>query len=192
MTAIERAAPRDTSMGFSPLEGLMMATRGGDMDPGAITYLQRREGFSPEVTERLLYYNCGLQGVAGESDMRRLLAREDAEARLAVEMYCHRARKYLGAYLAVLGGADAILFGGGVGENAPFVRGKILANMEWAGIALDAQANSAAVATEARISRPQSRTEIWVIPVDEAAILAQEAVAVVRPHEAIHRKENKS
>ncbi len=192
MTAVERAAPRDTSMGFSPLEGLMMATRGGDMDPGVITYLQRREVFSPEVVERLLYYNCGLQGVAGESDMRRLLAREDAEARLAVEMYCHRARKYLGAYLAVLGGADAILFGGGVGENAPFVRGKILANMEWAGVALDAQANRAAVGTEARISRPESRTEIWVIPVDEAAILAQEAAAVVRPAEATSRKENKS
>lgn len=190
MTAIERGAPRDTSMGFSPLEGLMMATRGGDVDPGVITWLQRREGFSPEMVERLLYYNCGLQGVAGESDMRRLLVREDAQARLAVEMYCHRARKYLGAYLAVLGGAEAILFGGGVGENAPFVRGKILANMEWAGIALDAQANSAAVATEACISRPQSRTEIWVIPVDEAAILAQEAVAVVRLAEATGRKEN--
>ncbi len=178
MTAIERGAPRDTSMGFSPLEGLMMATRGGDIDPGAITYLQRREGFSPEVTERLLYHDCGLQGVAGESDMRRLLARDDAEARLAVEMYCHRARKYLGAYLALLGGADAFLFGGGVGENAPFVREKILANMEWAGIALDAGANRAAVGIEARVSRPESRTEIWVIPVDEAAILAEEALTV--------------
>jgi acetate kinase len=192
MTAVERGAPRDTSMGFSPLEGLMMATRGGDVDPGVITYLQRREVFSPEVIERLLYYNCGLQGVAGESDMRRLLAREDAEARLAVEMYCHRARKYLGAYLAVLGGAQAILFGGGVGENAPFVRGKILANMEWAGVALDAQANSVTVGTEARISRPESRTEIWVIPVNEAAILAREAVAVMRQRETISRKESKS
>lgn len=192
MTAIERGAPRDTSMGFSPLEGLMMATRGGDLDPGVITWLQRREVFSPEVVERLLYYNCGLQGVAGESDMRRLLARDDAQARLAVEMYCHRARKYLGAYLAVLGGAEAILFGGGVGENAPSVRGKILADMEWAGIALDAQANRAAVAAEARISRPQSRTEIWVIPVDEAATLAQEAAAVVRPAETTGRKENTS
>ncbi len=192
MTAVERGAPRDTSMGFSPLEGLMMATRAGDLDPGVITWLQRREVLSPEVVERMLYYNCGLQGVAGESDMRRLLAREDADARLAVEMYCHRARKYLGAYLAVLGGAEAILFGGGVGENAPSVRAKILAGMEWAGIAPDAQANRAAVATEARICRPQSRTEIWVIPVDEAAILAQEAVAVTRPHEAIRRKENKS
>jgi len=192
MTAVERGEPRDTSMGFSPLEGLMMATRGGDMDPGVITYLQRREAFSLEVIERLLYHNCGLQGVAGESDMRRLLAREDAEARLAVEMYCHRARKYLGAYLAVLGGADAILFGGGVGENAPFVREKILANMEWAGIALDTQANRAVVGTEACISKPVSRTEIWVIPVDEAAILAQEAVAVTRPRESIGRKGNKS
>lgn len=189
MTAIERGVPRDTSMGFSPLEGLMMATRGGDMDAGVITWLQRREGFSPEVTEQLLYYNCGLQGVAGESDMRRLLARDDADARLAVEMYCHRARKYLGAYLAVLGSAEAILFGGGVGENAPVVREKILAGMEWAGIGLDAEANRAAVATEACISRPRSRVEVRVIPVDEAAILAQEAVAAMRPRETTGRKE---
>ena len=192
MTAVERGAPRDTSMGFSPLEGLMMATRGGDVDPGVITYLQRHELFTPEAIERLLYHDCGLQGVAGESDMRRLLAREDAEARLAVEMYCHRARKYLGAYLAVLGGAEAILFGGGVGENAPFVRAKILANMEWAGVTLDAQANRAAVGTEARISRPESRTEIWVIPVDEATILAEEALAVMRQRETISRKESRT
>ncbi|MEW6331337.1 MAG: acetate/propionate family kinase [Pseudomonadota bacterium] len=192
MTAVERGTPLDTSMGFSPLEGLMMATRGGDTDPGVITWLQRREVFSPEVIERLLYYNCGLQGVADESDMRRLLARNDAEARLAIDMYCHRARKYLGAYLAVLGGAEAILFGGGVGENAPPVRRKILTNMEWAGIMFDAQANRATVGVEGCINRSQSRTEIWVIPVDEAAILAREAVAVTRPHEAIRRKEDMS
>jgi acetate kinase len=192
MTAVERAVPRDTSMGFSPLEGLMMATRGGDMDPGVITYLEQHETFGPEAMERLLYYNCGLQGVAGESDMRRLLARQDAQARLAVEMYCHRARKYLGAYLAVLGGADAILFGGGVGENAPFVRGKILADMEWAGIEIDVPANHAVVGTEACINRPGSRTEIWVIPVDEAVILAQEAVTLTQKHESVSRKENES
>ncbi|MEW6332191.1 MAG: acetate/propionate family kinase [Pseudomonadota bacterium] len=189
MTAVERGVARDTSMGFSPLEGLMMATRGGDVDPGVITWLQRRELFSPEVVERLLYYNCGLQGVAGESDMRRLLARDDVDARLAIEMYCYRARKYLGAYLAVLGGAEAILFGGGVAENAPPIREGILADMEWAGIMLDAQANRATVGTEARISRPQSRVEVWVIPVDEATILAQEAVAVTRSRETTGRKE---
>ena len=178
MTAIERGAARDTSMGFSPLEGLMMATRGGDMDPGVITYLQRREVFSPEVIERLLYHDCGLQGVAGDSDMRHLLAREDAEARLAVEMYCQRARKYLGAYLAVLGGADAVLFGGGVGEHAPEVRARILAGMEWCGLHIDAAANAAATDGETCISAGDSRVAVWVIPVDEAAILAQEALAV--------------
>lgn len=192
MTAVENGAPRDTSMGFSPLEGLMMATRGGDVDPGLITYIQQHEGYTSEAIERLLYCNCGLQGVADETDMRRLLERDDDAAQLAVEMYCHRARKYLGAYLSVLGGAEAILFGGGVGEHAPIVREKILANMEWAGIVLDAQANRAASGTEARISQTQSRTEIWVIPVDEAAVLAQEAVAVTRPGAAIDRKENAS
>lgn len=189
MTAVERGVARDTSMGFSPLEGLMMATRGGDVDPGVITCLQRREIFSPEVVERLLYYNCGLQGVAGESDMRQLLARDDADARLAIEMYCYRARKYLGAYLAVLGGAEAILFGGGVAENAPPIREGILADMEWAGIMLDEQANRATIATEARISQPQSRVEVWVVPVDEATILAQEAVAVTRSRVTTGRKE---
>lgn len=191
MTAVRDGRPLDTSMGFSPTEGLMMATRSGDVDPGLITYLQRHEGLTPEATERLLTRESGLLGVAGEADMQALLARDDADARLALDMYCQRARKYLGAYLAVLGGADAILFGGGVGEHAPFVRGKILADMEWAGVALDAQANRTAVGAEARLSRPQSRTDIWAIPVDEAVILAQQAVVAVRPRETIGRKESK-
>lgn len=178
MTAIRDGRPLDTSMGFSPTEGLMMATRSGDVDPGLITYLQRHEGLTPAATEKLLNRESGLLGVAGEADMRALLAREDADAKLALEMYCRRARKYLGAYLALLGGADAVLFGGGVGENAPAVRERILAGMEWAGIALDTRRNAAAAGTEARITCPNSHAQAWVIPVDEAAILAQAAAAV--------------
>jgi len=111
--------------------------------------------------------------------MRRLLATDDPQARLAVALYCYRARKYLGAYLAVLGGADAILFGGGVGENAAAVRAGILDGLEWTGIHLDAAANQSTTGREGRISTADSRIQAWVIPVDEAQILAQEALVVM-------------
>ena len=177
VTAIDRGRPLDTSMGFSPLEGLVMATRCGDLDPGLVTFLQRAERLSAADMERLLNENSGLRGVSGISgDMRTLLAADNPRARLAVHLYCYRARKYLGAYLAVLGGADAILFGGGVGENAAAVRAAILDGMDWAGIQLDAAANNAASGREGRISQTDSRTEVWVIPVDESRILAQEAL----------------
>jgi acetate kinase len=185
MTAIRAGRPLDTSMGFSPTEGLMMATRSGDVDPGLITYLQQHEGLTSAATEALLNRESGLLGVAGEADMRALLAREDADAKLALDMYCRRARKYLGAYLALLGGAEAILFGGGVGENAGTVRAGILAGMEWAGIALDAERNAAAAGTEACITGPNSHTQAWAIPVDEAAILAQAAAAVIAGAHAV-------
>jgi acetate kinase len=180
-------------MGFSPLEGLVMATRGGDIDPGLLLFLQRAEGLTPEQMERLLNEESGLLGLSGASgDMRQLLAAEDDVAQLAVEVYCYRARKYVGAYLAALGGTQAILFGGGVGEHAPPVRAKILAGMHRLGIALDANANRAAIGTEALISRRGSEVEVWVIPVDEARILAEEAVAVVRPPAAMSCKGEKS
>lgn len=181
VAAIRDGRAIDTSMGFTPLEGLVMATRSGDVDPGLLLYLQRAEGLSPERLEALLSEQSGLSGVSGLSgDMRVLLESDEPAARLAVEHYCHRARKYLGAYLALLGGADAILFGGGVGENAPFVREKILTNMEWAGIELDAARNAAAVSNEACVNSASSRIAAWVIPVDEATVLAQEAVALAQ------------
>jgi len=177
VTAIDRGRPLDTSMGFSPLEGLVMATRCGDLDPGLVTFLQRAENLSAADLERLLNENSGLRGVSGISgDMRALLAADNPRARLAVQLYCYRARKYLGAYLAVLGGADAILFGGGVGENAASVRAAILDGMDWTGIRIDSAANNATAGREGLISKTDSRTEVWVIPVDESRILAQEAL----------------
>jgi len=131
ITATEHGAVRDTSMGFSPLEGLVMATRCGDVDAGLVIHLQRQAGLSPAATDRLLNESSGLLGLSGISgDMRVLLASENPHARLAVDLYCYRARKYIGAYLAVLGGVDAILFGGGVGENAPEIRARILDGLE--------------------------------------------------------------
>mgnify|MGYP001187772061 FL=1 len=178
-TAIARGRPLDTSMGFSPLEGLVMATRPGDVDPGAMVYLQRALGWGPNELDDLLNNHSGLLGLSGLSgDMRVLLSSDSPEARLAVELYCYRARKYVGAYMAVLAGADGILFGGGVGEHAPQVRQAILRDMEWCGVALDPEANAAATSGEHRISRADS-LDVWVVPVDEAAVLAEEAIRVV-------------
>jgi len=177
VTATLDGRAQDTSMGFSPLEGLVMATRSGDVDPALVTYLQRTEGSSSADMDRLLNERSGLLGVSGVSgDMRVLLNGSEPRMRLAVDLYAYRARKYLGAYLAVLGGADGILFGGGVGEHAAAVRAAILDGMAWAGIRLDAAANAATVGREGRISHAGSAIEAWVIPVDEARVLAKEAL----------------
>lgn len=180
ITAIHRSRAVDTSMGFTPLEGLVMATRSGDVDPGLLTFLQRTEGLTPEQLERVLNDESGLLGLSGESaDMKRLLDSPTPDARLAIDVYCYRVRKYIGAYVAALGGADAILFGGGVGEHAATVRGKILAGLGSLGIALDVAANQATVGVEGKISADDSRVQVWVITVDESAVLARAARAVV-------------
>ncbi|SOD41159.1 acetate/propionate family kinase [Nitrosovibrio sp. Nv4] len=179
ITAIEDGLPRDTSMGFSPLEGLMMAVRSGDIDPGLITFLQRQENLTPEQLDQLLNQRSGLLGVSGISgDIRELLKSDDERARLAVDLYCYRVRKYVGAYLAVLGGAQAIVFGGGVGENVPAVREKILTGMQWCGVEIDLERNHGSNGTSL-ISSQTSRVEVWVIPVNEATILAREADVVM-------------
>jgi acetate kinase len=181
MTATLCGKAQDTSMGFSPLEGLVMATRSGDVDAGVLAFLQRTQKLTTEEMESLLNNKSGLLGVSEISnDMRVLLASDDPRAARAVELYCYRARKYLGAYLTVLGGADGVLFGGGVGENAAVVREKILSGMEWCGIELDRDANNKATGCEALISTSQSKIEVWVVPVDEATSLAREASLLVR------------
>ncbi len=180
ITAIRQGRVVDTSMGFTPLEGLVMATRCGDIDAGAVLYLQREAGYSLDDMDRLLNHKSGLLGLSGESaDMRDLLRSQEPAAQFAIELFCYRARKYIGAYLAVLGGADAILFGGGVGENSALVRKKILAGMEWMGIDLDCKRNTAVVGTEDRISSSESQTEIRVVSVDESTLIAKEAVRLV-------------
>ena len=193
ITAIRDGQTVDTSMGFSPLEGLVMATRSGDVDPGLLLFLQGAEGLTPERMERLLNEEAGLLGLSGVSgDMRRLLDADEAGTRLAVDVYCYRARKYIGAYLAALGGADAILFGGGVGEQAPEVRAQILTGLDGLGIVLDADANRAAMGAERCISQRGSATGVWVVPVDEAVILAQAALAVTAAPKAVDVQEEKS
>lgn len=180
ITAIDRGIAVDTSMGFTPLEGLVMATRCGDVDPGLLIFLQQAEALSPEQLEHALNHESGLLGLSGESaDMQQLLASSDPDARLAVDLYCYRVRKYIGAYVAVLGGVDGIVFGGGVGEYAPAVRRKILSGLATFGISTDSEANRAAVGVETRISDDDSNVDIWVQPVDEAEILARKAMELI-------------
>jgi acetate kinase len=171
-----------TSMGFTPLAGLVMGTRSGDVDPGALLYVMERTGMSPAQASRELNEASGLLGLAGTADMRELLAREqkaDPGAVLAVELFCRRARQYVGAYLAELGGADLIVFGGGIGENSPPVRCRILAGLEWAGIRLNADANAASIGVAADLAAQESRVAIQVIPVDEASVIASDAAALL-------------
>lgn len=176
IAAIKGMIAVDTSMGFSPLEGLIMSTRSGDIDPGIIIYLQRSPGFPIDRIEDILNYSSGLKGLSETSEnMKVLLETDTPQARFAIESYCYRARKYIGSYLAVLENADAIIFGGGVGENAPLVRELILKGMVWCGIELDLETNSTTMGQECCISSSASKVEVWVIPVDEATILAEEA-----------------
>ena len=174
----------DTSMGFTPLEGLVMGTRAGDLDPAIPLLLVEREGLPPGRVETILNNQSGLLGLSRRSnDMRDLLQAEaagDADAALAIDSFCYRARKYLGAYLAVLGGADAVVFGGGIGEHSAAVRGRICSGLEELGLALDASANAEASGGDRRISAPSSRTEAWVVAVDEAAVIARDVVACLQ------------
>ncbi len=177
-TATRAGQAMDTSMGFTPLEGLVMGTRAGDLDPALVPYLMRKEGLTADEIEHRLNRRSGLLGVSGRSnDMRDLLAAAaggDPRARLAVDLFCHRARKYLGAYLAALGGADAVAFSGGIGERSPEVRARIAGGMEWCGLALDPAANAAAAGVEACISAAGSRIRVFAIPSDEESAIARE------------------
>ncbi len=186
-TAIRDGTPLDTSMGFSPNEGLVMATRSGDVDPGLVTWLQREQGLDPTATEALLNEESGLLGVSGISgDMRELLQSTEREAEFAIELFCYRVRKYVGAYAAVLGGIDAILVGGGVGEHSPEVRDRILEGLEFLGVRVDGECNRAVIEGEGRIDTNGSAVALWVIPVDEEAQLAAEALRLLQTGVGTH------
>src|SRR5579872_680838 len=168
IAAIERGLPLDISMGFSPLEGLVMATRSGDVDAAIIPFLQRRLARTSAEILELLNTESGIAGLSGgETHLGKLAADPGPKAQFAVDLYCYRIRKYIGAYLAVLGGCDGIVFGGGDGEHVPAVRERILTGLQWAGVTLDPTANAAALGQEACISAADSRTHVHVIPVDE-------------------------
>jgi acetate kinase len=180
IAAIRAGQPLDTSMGFSPLEGLVMATRSGDLDPASVAYLQTQLNLSGEQVVELLNHQSGLAGLSGsDANPEALLADASAQSQFAAELYCYRIRKYLGAYLTVLEGCDGIVFGGGVGEHAAGVRARALAGLSWAGIALDGALNAAARGGEACISAPDAAVRIHVVAVDENAALAAAAAAII-------------
>jgi acetate kinase len=186
IAAIRAGNSVDTSMGLTPLEGLVMGTRSGDIDPAIVDFVAAKEGLTAQEVETLLNKQSGLLGISGlTNDMRELLdeahENDDRRARLAIEIFCYRARKYIGAYLAALDGADALVFTGGIGENSPEIRKKICANLEWLGLKLNDQRNGAHLkGREGLISEDDSRLAAYVIPTDEELLIARDTVRAVR------------
>lgn len=187
--AIKGGSSVDTSMGMTPLEGLVMGTRSGDLDPAIVSVIARKEGMSSSEVDSLLNTQSGLLGVSGlTNDMRELQAElkehDDRRVRLAIELFSYRARKYIGAYLAAMGGADAIVFTGGIGENSPEVRSRICTGMEWAGLKFDDAKNQETIGREGKISTEDSKLLAYAIPTDEELLIARDTVRVIQgvPH----------
>jgi acetate kinase len=187
--AIRGGASVDTSMGMTPLEGLVMGTRSGDVDPAIVNLIAIKEGLSTQEVETLLNTQSGLLGVSGLSNDMRILQSElkehdDRRVRLAIDVFCYRARKYIGAFLACMGGADAVVFTGGIGENAPAIRAGICEGLQWAGLQLDDARNQQTNGREGMISTDDSRLQAYVIPTDEELLIARDTVRCIlgEPH----------
>ncbi len=176
LCAIRDGRSVDTSMGMTPLAGLVMGTRSGDLDPSIVFDLVEKEELTLAEVHTLLNKYSGLLGLSGyAADMRDLLAEADdgdVRCRQAVDVFCYRARGYVGQYLAALGGADALVFTAGIGANSPRIRAQVCAGLEGLGIEIDASRNEAAVGTAARISAEASATEVWAIPTNEELVIA--------------------
>jgi acetate kinase len=182
MAAVRDQVCVDTTMGFTPASGLVMSTRSGDIDPGLVAFLAQSEGMTPAQFDLVVNHQSGLLGVSGTSaDMQELLAREseDHRAAEAVSLFCYQARKWIGAYAAVLGGVDTLVFSGGIGENAPPVRARICEGLEFLGIEIEQQRNAK---TAEVISTEASRVTVRVIRTDEELMIARSVCDVVRPH----------
>ena len=184
ITAIEKGKSIDTSMGFTPLEGLLMGTRCGDIDPAVILYLMSRDELTLHDMSTLLNKFSGLYGISAQSnDMRELIAaaaKEDKQCQVAIDAFCYRLRKYIGAYTASLGHVDGLVFTGGIGENAPLVREKACAGLAELGYEIDAVRNGEAVGQESEISTDSSPIRITVIPTNEELLIARDTFRVVR------------
>ena len=179
----------DTSMGMTPSEGLVMGTRSGDIDPAIVNLIATKEGLSTSEVDALLNTQSGLLGISGLTNDMRVLQEElkehdDRRVRLAIEVFCYRARKYIGAFLACMGGADAVVFTGGIGENSPDVRSRICQGLEWAGLKLDESKNQEMLGLEGEISSQDSSLHAYVIPTDEELLIARDTVSCIQgePH----------
>lgn len=186
LAAIRGGVVQDTSMGMTPLEGLVMGTRCGDLDPSIVPFLQREEELSPDDVERLLNKKSGMLGVSGLSgDMRELVQAArggDRRAELAIEIFCYRLKKYIGSYAAVLGGLDVLVFTGGIGENSAWVRELACEGLGFLGVEVDAWRNKdPARSGERRVDREANDVEVWVIPTNEELVIARAAQRLAGP-----------
>jgi acetate kinase len=182
--AIRGGRSVDTSMGMTPLEGLVMGTRSGDVDPAVLGFIAAKEGISLHEVETMLNKQSGLLGISGLTHDMRVLQDEarqhdDRRAKLAIDIFCYRVRKYIGAFLAAMGGADAIVFTGGIGENSSGARAKICEGLEWAGLSLDGEKNKQTIGVEGMISRDDSRLAAYVIPTDEELLIARDTARCI-------------
>ncbi|WP_285906423.1 acetate/propionate family kinase [Pseudodesulfovibrio pelocollis] len=182
MTAVEQGRSVDTSLGLTPLEGLVMGTRCGDVDPAVHAFLARNKGMDIEAIDAMLNKESGLKGLCGMNDMRDIhaaIGKGDARAKLALDVQTYRNRKYIGAYMAVLGRVDAIVFTAGIGENDDVVRRESLRGLECFGVTIDAKANAQRAKEPLKISAADSTIEVWVIPTNEELAIARETKSVL-------------
>jgi acetate kinase len=184
MTAIKDGGSLDTSMGLTPVEGLIMGTRTGDLDLGVLTYIMSKEEIGVQAANTLINKHSGMIGISGiSSDMREIekaaFVDNDDRASLALKMYHYRIKKYIGAYMAAMGGADAIVFTGGIGENAADSREEICRGMEFAGIHLDLEKNASSRGIEAIISKDDSPVKLLVIPTNEELVIAEDTARII-------------
>lgn len=191
MAAVKGGISMDTSMGFTPLEGLLMGTRSGDLDPAIILHVMAREELSLHEANTLLNKHSGIQGISGfSSDMQDIIAESqkgNLGAQLALDVYCYRIRKYIGAYSAALGGLDALVFTAGVGENSAVVRKKCCENLKFLGIQIDDEKNEEAKGVETEIQTDDSPVKVFCIPTNEELVIALDTKRIIE--EAKERKE---
>ena len=184
MTAIKEGISIDTSMGFTPLEGLLMGTRCGDIDPSIILHVMAREELSLHEANTLLNKHSGMQGISGvSSDMRDIIEEShkgNRGAQLAFDIYCYRIRKYIGAYAAAMGGLDVLVFTAGIGENSPLVRKKCCEDLEFLGIKIDDERNDEGIKIEQEISSDDSKVKVFAIPTNEELVIAMDTERIVK------------
>ncbi len=180
-SAIVAGRPVATSMGLTPLEGLVMGTRSGDLDPAVVLYLQRSAGMTVDEVDTLLNRRSGLLGLAGHNDMRDVHAAADGgneDARLALDVYVRRLKHYVGGYAAIMGGIDALTFTAGVGEHDAEIRARVVESLGFLGLAVDPDTNKAG-SGERRLSPAEAQCQVWVVPTDEELAIARDAMTVI-------------
>jgi acetate kinase len=183
ITAVQGGKSIDTSMGFTPLDGVVMGTRTGSVDPSAVTFVAEKHGFTPKEMSDYMNKKSGFLGVSGVSsdnrDITEASSHGDKRAQLVSEMLVYEIKKYIGSYAAAMNGLDAVLFTGGIGENAFDVRARVCEDMEFFGIKLDAKANDGLRGKLAKISAPDSKVEVWVVPTNEELLIARDTLALI-------------